>query len=522
MTVALPDVPLLGSDEPRIITWPKGMVSSAGPEMVDWGRQVGMAPLRWQEIALELIGAETGQGHWAATEDAIGAPRQNGKGLVYEVRGLAGIFVFGEKRVLYSAHRLDTAMEFYKRVKETIDNHDDLRSRIKAMREANGQVQIETRMGTILKIMSRVSGAGRGMSPEVLLVDEAQILSPVAMRALTYAQSAQGRKIKRIFMGTPPELDKLEHGEQFRIRRDRGRAGDGKRFGYAEWSEGQVWPSDPAEQEKLCRDRQGWARANPALGPEDGEHLILEDTIEDELAAAAAAGDWYGFARERLWMWPSGAGGGMFTEAEWDSLYDAFSRLTSHKVIALDMGPDRAWIRVAIASPDAVDPERVHVEYLGEFRPAELERQLRDRLPVHKPIAVMIDNASPVASYKAKIATVCQQLGCGFTVTNTTEHVEACGLMYDVIKPGASSEDRTEAVDADGHPVDLQLSHIGQDELMLAFTSMSRRKVGNRFAFGAAGGGDISAGIAATIAVWGVINTPRRRSAYEDGGVFTV
>lgn len=509
MTTALYE-PLRGADDPRVLVWPDGMVDSVGPEVVEWGRTCGMYPLRWQELGLELICAKSQRAAWAATEIMIGAPRQNGKGLIYEVRALAGLFLFGEKRILYSAHRLDTAMEFYRRVTETIKNHDDLRKRVKGMRQAHGELEIETHTGQILRIMSRMTSAGRGMSPEILLLDEAQIFRPGAARSLLPSQSAKGSKIQRIYMGTPPEPDAADLGEAFKARRDRGRAGDGKRFGYAEWSAGQEWPMDPELQLAICEDRAGWARANPAMGPEDESFLIMEETVEDELKAFR--NDLYGFARERLWMWPSGSGNGLFSEPEWSQFYDAFARLSARKVIALDMGPDRMWVRAAVAAPDAVDPARVHVQYMGQFRPGELRRQLGERLPVHKPDRLLIDAASPIAAYREVVGEICSQAGISFTVTNTTEHVEACGLMYDAIKGFTESRDG---------PL-MKLSHIGQEELMLAFTNMTKRKLGDRFAFAALGGGDISAGIAATIAAWSVINTPQRRSAYEDDGVFRV
>jgi hypothetical protein len=56
----------------------------------------------WQQIALEVMLGVAEDGSWSAQEFGLVAARQNGKSAILEARELAGLFLFGEPRIIHS------------------------------------------------------------------------------------------------------------------------------------------------------------------------------------------------------------------------------------------------------------------------------------------------------------------------------------------------------------------------------------------------------------------------------------
>lgn len=77
--------------------------SSAGAEAVDLAATAGLILDDWQVLALEEACGERA-GRWSAFEVGVVAPRQNGKGSILEARALAGLFLFDERLIIWSAH----------------------------------------------------------------------------------------------------------------------------------------------------------------------------------------------------------------------------------------------------------------------------------------------------------------------------------------------------------------------------------------------------------------------------------
>jgi hypothetical protein len=94
---------LRGVQTPRISLIPE-YESSAGREAIELAAAAGLVLDPWQEYCLIHGLGERRDGRWAAFECGIVVSRQNGKGGIFEARCLAGLFLFGEKLILYSAH----------------------------------------------------------------------------------------------------------------------------------------------------------------------------------------------------------------------------------------------------------------------------------------------------------------------------------------------------------------------------------------------------------------------------------
>src|SRR5690606_38630255 len=136
--------------------------SNAGeldPELEDEIRQV----LDWADLILDdwqesflFDSLRTGyDGKWAAFEVTGVVPRQNGKGAIQEARQIVGMFVFGERLQVHTAHEFKTCSEHFLRVKGLIEGSDKLRRQVRIIRTGAGEQGIELHTGERLRFLAR-------------------------------------------------------------------------------------------------------------------------------------------------------------------------------------------------------------------------------------------------------------------------------------------------------------------------------------------------------------------------------
>jgi hypothetical protein len=102
----------MGVQVPRLWSVPRS-VGSRGREAVEFAASVGLILDPWQAFVLEQ-GLGVGEdGKWSAFEIGLCVPRQNGKGGVIEALELAGLFLFGERLIIHSAHEFATSLEAF-------------------------------------------------------------------------------------------------------------------------------------------------------------------------------------------------------------------------------------------------------------------------------------------------------------------------------------------------------------------------------------------------------------------------
>ena len=116
---------LLGEQEPRLSLVPDGDVAR-GDAAVEFCRAVGLTLYPWQEDLLRDMCRTRVDGSWSAREVIVPVARQNGKGEVLVARELVGIFLFGEMRIMHSAHFLDTAIDAGNRLWSIIESNEEL------------------------------------------------------------------------------------------------------------------------------------------------------------------------------------------------------------------------------------------------------------------------------------------------------------------------------------------------------------------------------------------------------------
>jgi hypothetical protein len=299
----------------------------------------------WQQFVLAESLGERADGKWAAFEVGLVLSRQNGKGSCLEARELAGLFLFGEKLILHSAHEFKTAAEAFRRVLSLVENTDDLRKQVKKVQIGHGDEGIELRNGARLRFVARSTGSGRGFSGDLVILDEAYALTSKQVEALLPTMSA--RPNPQVWYTSSPSLD-MESGAHLISVRDRGRTG-GAGLAYFDYgAEGDLSNLQDVDLD----DRALWWSSNPAMGIR-----ITEEFVERERAAMTDEG----FARERLGIWPSHGAGGVISPAQWAGIEDADSKRAGDIGVGIDISPMRDWAAISVFGerPDSLGHGRI-------------------------------------------------------------------------------------------------------------------------------------------------------------------
>ena len=472
MTTWLPSAP--PSCAPRVTHRPHGAVGSLGPEVVELARDAGLELDDWQAWYLEGSQSILPSGKWAAFENGLCVPRQNGKGAIVEARMLGGLFLFEERLLTYTAHEFKTAQEHFSRITGLIEGTPSLMRQVKRVRKAAGAEAIELKNGSRLRFLARSAGSGRGFSGDVVFYDEAMMLWAAAVGALLPTMSARTEMTvggpQVFYFGTAGHG---EAGQVFGRVRDRGIAGTDESLFWAEWSAGE--PDDHTGDDVDLDSEAEWLRANPAP-------RITVDFTRKERAAL----DEDEFARERLCIWGGAGMGGAIDADKWKAMADASSKPVGQVALAVDVPPEGK--RASIARAGLRRDGKAHVEVdtkPGTTWAVERLAELSKRLNA----PVVLDGASRAASLIPGLV----EAGVTPTVYATRDLVTACSGFMD-------------KVDEDG------LRHMGQAELNLAVDAARRRKVGDAWAWHRRDTSvDISPLVSATLAVHGLKESPPRR-----------
>ena len=105
---------------PRICHIPEYEYSK-GIEAIELGRSLGLIADAHQAFVLKEACGVRKDGKWAAFEVGVCEPRQNGKGGMLELRELAGLFLWGERLLIHSAHMFDTSVEHFYRIQDLVE-----------------------------------------------------------------------------------------------------------------------------------------------------------------------------------------------------------------------------------------------------------------------------------------------------------------------------------------------------------------------------------------------------------------
>ncbi len=337
------------------------------------------------------------------------APRQNGKGSILEARALAGLFLFDEQLIIWSAHEFKTAKEAYLRVRRLIEDTPHLDALVAKYYQSNESTEIVLRSGQRLKFLARNNTSARGFTGDCVILDEAFALTPDTMAAILPTMAAKSVK------GNPQlwytSSAGMRTSVQLRAVRKRALSSDPGSLCWLEWSA-------PTEALQSPDDRRWWRMANPALG-----HRISEEFVASEFASMVEAGGLEQFCRERLGVFDEDEQpDAVFTGPQWAAVA-ADGKLGDGIVFAVDVEPDRRFCAVAAADVSGL------VE-LGEYRPGTewvLERLVA--LASKHDASVVLHAAGPAASLQAAL----EAAGVRVVAASGADMRNACGAMFDAV-----------------------------------------------------------------------------------------
>lgn len=437
--------------------------SSAGAEAVDLAASAGLILDDWQVLALEEACGERA-GRWSAFEVGVVAPRQNGKGSILEARALAGLFLFDERLIIWSAHEFKTAKEAYLRVRRLIEDTPHLDGLVQKYYQSNESTEIVLRNGARLKFLARNNTSARGFTGDTVILDEAFALTPDTMAAILptmAAKSVQGN----------PQLwytssAGMRSSVQLRAVRKRAQSSEPGSLCWLEWSA-------PVEALQSPHDRAWWRMANPALG-----HRISEEFVASEYASMAEAGGLEQFCRERLGVFDEDEQpDAVFTGTQWSAVRSD-ATFDGGLVFAVDIDPDREFAAIAAADPGGL------IE-LGDYRPGTdwVAARLAELCARHD-APVALQASGPAATLQAHL----EAAGVRVIAASGADMRNACGSMFDAIVQRTVRVRRHPALD-------------------LAATTAGKRPSGDAWVWDRRSG-DVTPLVATTLALWAAVKPP--------------
>lgn len=389
---------------PTRVHLPVGAVTSVGRDICDLAEVAGLVLDDWQQWFVEWAMSESvPQRQWAAFEVACIVPRQNGKGSILEARQLGGLFYLREPLQVHTAHEFKTAYEHYLRITSLIEGCPDLDRKVQRIRRGAGEQAIELKTGERLRFLARSTRSGRGLTGDVVYLDEAFALSAPTMGALLPTLSAVPNPQVWYTSSAPNADSDVLHGV-------RNRPDDSSpRLFLAEWA---------CERGADPEDSDNWRRANPAM-----DIRISEDFVRSEFDAMRSAPE--EFARERLGI-PDELAADSLVVPNWSELADDKSRIASHRCIALDVSPDRKWASFGAAGRRA--DGRVHVEAFDRRGDGTGWVQARAvDLFDEWDLPIRIEKGSPASSFVGTF----REAGVDVIEVSPGEHAAAAGLFLD-------------------------------------------------------------------------------------------
>ena len=441
-----------------------------GDAAVELASSFGLELDPWQQNVLKdaLQVKDNDQSKWAAFEIGLTVSRQNGKGAILEARELAGALLFGEQLIVHSAHEFKTAKEAMRRLEMLLARAGEP---YRANR-SHGEESLEfKKTGARVMFQTRTKAAGRGLSGDLVILDEAMIISSDAVGALLPTMSARPNP-QLWYTGSAVDQNIHANGLVFASVRERGVGGEDPSLCWLEWS---------CEDDASLDDPKQYAISNPGMG-----HRISLDHIRNERRALIHQPKVFSVERLSIGDWPSLSDADSEIPSDvWAEMVSPEPELTGVRTIAVHRSRDRR--RWCVAAAQRTTDNRVHVEIgpVQEGSHTEIAEYLVDKVGEWNPVALVIDRKSSAMVLEPLLLDA----GIEPSVTNSSDMALACGGFLDDTLAGL-------------------LSHSNQPALTEAVSSASKRDLpGGGFAWNEGPDGVVTAPlVAATLAHWALIS----------------
>ena len=483
---------------------PKG---SLGQEAIDLAALAGLELDPWQQWWMRQACAvnpsdtyynpftKRQEPKWAALDALLIVSRQNGKGSLIEARELAGLFLFGERVLLHSAHQFATSNEAFRRIAMLIEGTPELSKELmpkSGILQTSGNQSVNLKSGQRLLFKARSGKSVRGFTGDFIVFDECMFLGAEEIGAMRPALSA--RPNPHIWMtGSAGDIEIGDCSHMGMIR-SKALAGTGSRLLFAEWSGDMCndFCFEDCDEHDAIDDPQTWARANPGQGIRIDPDFILSELETMEKRT---------FLTERLGVghYPvEGASWQVISKDAWEKRTDELSQLEGKFALAVDVTPDWSYSCLAVCGP-STNEGLDHVEIIGSGAVAEDDLSIGPRngtqwvVPrvlkiwkAQRPACVVIDPATPAGSFIDELV----QAGVNVISPSGREFAQGCGEFRSAVVP-AKGEEAT-------------IVHIGQKPLADALANADKRRLTDMWAWDKrSSDADISPLVAATLAHWG-------------------
>lgn len=257
---------LVGSPVPRLSSQPRRPLTAdttRGYDLIEFAKQVGHPLLPWQETAALRALELNDDGTYRFRTVLILVGRQSGKTTFLKVWALWRLYRDEAKLVLGAAQSLDIAREAWQGSVELATEAD---LPIGKVRQANGEQCLWTSDGSRYRITAATRGAGRGLSVDMLIMDEVREQRDwAAWSALSKTTLARPR-------GQVVCISNAGDDESVVLNslREAALAGKDDTIGLFEWS---------APDGCDLNDPQAWVQSLPGLG-----HVTSAATVKSAIA----------------------------------------------------------------------------------------------------------------------------------------------------------------------------------------------------------------------------------------------
>ena len=446
-------VELLGEAPPRILIEPQGARANSWEDVSDLSYKAGIELDGWQELILKAAMGERSDTTWAAKRVGISMARQNGKSQLLVARALAGVLLFGEQKIVISAHQQDTAREAFGKMLEILEDEDNgwLMDRVKpnGIMNAINREAVRFKNGATVQFKARTNAGGRGFSSDCLLLDEAQRLKRSAWVSINSTMSAMPNP-QVWLLGTPPTRE--DDGEVFESIRSSAIDGVSTAAAWAEWG------ADPdAEDYDPASELTRW-HANPAWNTRIN-HEIVQGEFESYTKEE--------FAQDRLGIWLSelGTGKRAISPFEWSSTGVENAPVEGVRSFAVAFSFDGS--RLALSGGLKHD-DGIHVELIdaaeGDIASglAALADWLAERW---RNVAVIILSGASGAPVLAQLLKDRRVPDAVVKIVTTPEYTQSCSMTLDVVRESSAVAKRNAELEASDPLPFTHLVSDGQTQL---------------------------------------------------------
>lgn len=508
--------PVVGSETPRIFTPPLRKLTpktSLGFAAVEFAEDVcGVTLYPWQKWLLTHALELHPDGGFRFRTIVVLVARQQGKSMLSVILSLFFMYVLGRELVIGTAQDLDVAEEIWQEAVDLVEEVPDLDALKERVVKVNGKKALELSTGERYKVKAANRRAGRGLSGELILLDELREHQSFdawgAITKTTIARpDAQVWALSNAGDATSVVLRYLRQKAHAAVGDPDGINDDGSEPVDDELIDDETdestlaifeWSAPPGADTK---DREAWAMANPALG----HGFVTERT----LASAEATDPEWVFRTECLCQWSDGTLEGPFPPGTWDAgRWDKDDpnppQIVGNVKACVAMSADR--IKTYIAFAGYQDDGSVQVELVAERAGSEW---VADWLRERKAVIDAVTGQSRGSAVSALMGDLRAALGSDIEVIDWqgSDLPGGTGKFYDLVRQNALTHNPWPSLDLAAATAVPKLTDGG------AFMWDTRKSPT-----------DVAPLQAATGAVW-LLTRPAEtpaRSAYEDSDLLVI